>query len=94
MGAAFVASEVVTELLGIDAETLRDELRGGSTLAEVAEANGVDVASLVDALVAEATDRVDQAVEAGRIDAAEATDKLADIEERITERVNGEPSED
>ncbi|MDA0203097.1 MAG: hypothetical protein O2870_06960, partial [Actinobacteria bacterium] len=47
-------SEVVTELLGVDAETLRGELAAGSTLAEVAEANGVSTDDLVAALVDEA----------------------------------------
>lgn len=94
LGRRIVASEVITDLLGIDAQTLLSELRDGSTLAEIAEANGVDVTTLVDALVAEATERVDRAVEAGRIAEATAADKLADLEERITDRVNGERSED
>lgn len=82
--------EVVTELLGIDAETLRAELRGGATLVEVAAANGVSEEVLVDALVADAMERIDQAVADGKIDAATAAEKSADIEERITARVNGE----
>jgi len=85
--------EVVTELLGIDAETLRAELRGGATLVEVAAANGVTEEALVDALVADAMERIDQAVADGKIDAATAAERSADIEERITARVNGERPE-
>lgn len=77
----------VTELLGIDGETLRTELQGGSTLAEVAEANGVSTDELVDALVADAMEHLDAAVENGRLDQAEADERAADLEERITERV-------
>lgn len=79
--------EFVTELLGVDAETLRDELRSGATLAEVAEANGVSTDELVDALVARAMEHLDAAVEAGRIDQATADEKSAELEASITERV-------
>ncbi len=85
--------EVVTELLGIDAETLRAELQGGATLVEVAEANGVSEQELVDALVAQAMARIDQAVADGKVDAETAAEKSADLEERITARVNGERPE-
>lgn len=89
-----VASEVVTDLLGIDAPTLRTELRDGATLAELAEANGVETAALIDALVAEAEERVNFAVEAGRVDADDAAERLAEIEERVTAKVNGENPSD
>lgn len=83
-------SDAVTELLGLDAETVRDELRGGMTLAELAEANGVSTETLVDTLVAEASERLDVAVENGRIDQERADEFEANLEERVTERVNGE----
>ena len=57
--------DTAVEILGIDAETLREELRSGNSLADIAEANGVDPQTLIDALV-------------------------ADHEERVTARVNGE----
>ncbi len=84
---------VVTELLGIDAETLRTELRGGATLVEIAAANDVSEQALVDALVAQATERIDQAVVDGKLDAAAADEMKADLEARITARVNGERPE-
>lgn len=82
--------DTAVEILGIDAETLRDELRSGSSLAEIAEANGVDPQTLIDALVAEAEAMLDQAVADGRIDADRAEERRTDLEERITARVNGE----
>lgn len=77
----------ITELLGVDAETLRAELQDGSTLAEIAEANGVSSDELVDALVAQAMERIDAAVESGRIEQTVADERAAELEERITERV-------
>jgi hypothetical protein len=53
-----ISAEVIAEAIGIDVETLRGELRNGATVAEVAEANGVDPQAVVDALVADYTERV------------------------------------
>lgn len=89
---AGVASEALTDLLQIDAAELRTQLRDGATLAEIAEAQGVPVDQVVAVLVAEVTERIDNAVEDGRIDQAEADEKLADVTERIEDMVeNGRP---
>ena len=53
-----ISGEVIAEAIGIDVETLREELRSGATVAEIAEANGVDPQVVVDALVADYTERV------------------------------------
>jgi polyhydroxyalkanoate synthesis regulator phasin len=83
-----VASEALTDLLGIDGEELRTQLRAGATLAEIAAEQGVEVQAVVDELVAEVTERVDNAVENGRIDQTEADEKLAEAEAKITDMVN------
>jgi polyhydroxyalkanoate synthesis regulator phasin len=85
---AGVASEALTDLLGIDAEELRTQLHDGATLAEIAQAQNVAPQAVIDELVAEVQERVDNAVENGRIDQAEADQKLADAEARITDMVN------
>ena len=82
--------EVVAELLGIDVAELRSSLRDGQSIADLAEANGVDVQTVIDALVAEAESHLDLAVDNGRLTEDEAADKLVDVTERITDRVNGE----
>ena len=74
--------------LGITADELRTELEGGSTLADVAAAKGVDVQTVIDALVAEAKAHVDDEVASGEITQAEADTKLADATTRITDAVN------
>lgn len=88
MFAAGVGSEALTDLLGIDAEELRTQVRGGATLAEIAQAQGIEVQAVVDELVAELDERLTNAVENGRIDQAEADQKLADAEVKITDMVN------
>jgi hypothetical protein len=78
----------VLETLGIDVATLREQLQAGSSLAEIAEAQGIDIQPLIDALIAEGSERIDEAVAAGRIDEAEAATRKAELETRITELVN------
>ena len=80
--------EEAAEAIGIDVEALVDALRDGQTLAEIAEANGVEPQAVIDAMVAAAQERIDAAVEAGRLDEAEAAERTADVTERITELVN------
>lgn len=87
------AGLAVLEGLGIDQAELREGMAAGQTLAEIAESQGVSQDDLVDALIADATERVDQAVENGRIDADAAAERLAGLEEKITERVTADPAD-
>lgn len=80
--------EVLAGLLGIDVETLRSELRAGKTVAEIATEQGVDVATVIAALVDEAESHLELSVENGRLTQEEADARLADITERITDRIN------
>lgn len=82
--------EVVAGLLGMDVDEFRTAIRDGQSIADLAAANDVDVQTVIDALVAEAEDHLDLAVESGRLTDDEATDMLANITDRITARVNGE----
>ncbi|MEM1332979.1 MAG: hypothetical protein AAGG08_05920 [Actinomycetota bacterium] len=78
----------IAQLLGMEAEDLREEIRGGATLADVATDQGVAVDTVVDAIVDSKQERIAAAVENGRITQAEADEKLVDLEERVTTRVN------
>jgi hypothetical protein len=77
----------VVEALGMTPEELRDALESGQTLQQVIEANGKTVAEVVDAAVAEHSTRLAEAVAAGRLTQAEADEKLADLEERLTQAI-------
>jgi uncharacterized membrane protein YjjP (DUF1212 family) len=59
----------------------------GATLATVAEDRGVDVDAVVQARVTAELDRITQAVTDGRITQEEADERLADLQQRVTDRV-------
>jgi len=74
--------------LGMTPGELLAELRDGRTIAEVAEAQNVNVDDIVDAMVEKAQERTDRAIENGRLSQDEADERLAMFEEKVTERVN------
>jgi hypothetical protein len=82
--------EAAAEAIGIEVDALREALQGGQTIAEVAEANGVAVDDVIAAMVADAQERLAQAVTDGRITQEQADERSADLEQRITDLVNGE----
>jgi len=84
------AAEEVAATLNLTVEELADALRDGSSLADIASEQGVDVDLVIDQLVAGAQERLDTAVADGRLTADEAAERLEDIETKITEMVDGE----
>ncbi len=75
--------------LGVTAAELRTSLAAGKSLADVATAQGKSVDGLVAALVDAAKQRLDDDVSAGRLTDAQRQSILADLEQRITNLVNG-----
>lgn len=55
--------ETAAEAIGISVEDLRTQLRDGQSLAAIAEANGVNAESLVDALTADARQRITEMIQ-------------------------------
>ena len=66
--------------LGLGEEALRERLRDGETLDEVAKAEGKSADGLVTAIVAATTKRLDEAVDAGRLTKAQR-DEIASGED-------------
>ncbi|MGY1710436.1 hypothetical protein ACI8AC_13100 [Geodermatophilus sp. SYSU D00758] len=76
------------EALGMDADELHSALaEDGATLGSVAVARGVDVGDLVAALVDDVHERLAGAVEEGRLTQEQADERLADLGERVRDRV-------
>jgi hypothetical protein len=67
---------------------LHTALHEGKSLAQVAKDKGVSVDTLIAALVKAEKERIAQDVADGRLTQAEADQRLADVTERVTERVN------
>jgi hypothetical protein len=74
-------------VLNITPQQLRTELPGKS-LADVAQAHGKTAADMVNALETAAHNRIDAAVTAGRLSAADAATQKTQVDARITQLVN------
>ena len=89
-GHGFRDLDTADALLGVDEAAIRERLRDGDTLAEVAKEKGKSVDALVSAIVAATTKRIDEAVAAGRITKAQRDEIVAGIKKRTIEIVNGD----
>ncbi len=77
---------VAASTIGIDAKDLVKELRGGKTIAQVAQAHHVDPQKVTDALVTAGNKKIDELAAAGKIDAdraAKLKEKLPSLAERV-----------
>lgn len=75
--------------IGIRPSELVAALRDGATIAQVAEAHGVDPDDVVDAIVADQRDRLERAVRDGVMTRDEADRVLAELEQHVTDLVEG-----
>lgn len=88
-GRGFAKLDAAAQALGTSMEDLRGALAAGKSLAAIAQERGIDVASIVDALVAGFKAHLDREVASGIHTQAEADQKLADARTRIEAFVNG-----
>ncbi|MBN1813153.1 MAG: hypothetical protein JXA14_15060 [Anaerolineae bacterium] len=79
--------DVLAEALGMTVEELRDALADGQTIAELAEAKGVALQDIADALVTAHAERLQQAVENGRLTQEEADERIAEMEANTLEHL-------
>ena len=84
----------IAEFLGMEVDDFREALQEYDTLADLAAANGSSGSELIAFLVGQAEERLDQAVADGKIEQAEADEKLTEVTEKITEMVTSEIPED
>ncbi len=78
--------DTVAEALGLDNIEIREALRGGSTIADLAAQQGVDLGSIVDQIVADAQARADANPDSRLAQNFDAETFVA----RVTDRLNGE----
>jgi Spy/CpxP family protein refolding chaperone len=76
--------KVITDALGIDEATLKTRIEAGDSLATIA---GAKKDALITALVAFETKKIDAAVTAGKLTAAQASSLKANLKDRVTAHV-------
>jgi hypothetical protein len=81
--------DAAASYLGLTEAQLEAQLEGGKSLAQVAKDRGKSVDGLIQALVDQATKRLDAAVAAGRLTKAQEQQILVGLKQRITDFVNG-----
>jgi len=82
-------NEAVAEVLGLTTDELREAKDAGSTLAEIAAVQGVAVDEVIQTIVDDKAERIAEKVAEGDLTEAEAAERLAEIEARTADRVNG-----
>jgi urease accessory protein UreF len=76
---------LISTTIGVDSATVKSRLKAGESLAQIA---GAKKDALIAAMVAEKTKHIDAAVTAGKLTAAQATEKKANLVAHVTEEVN------
>ena len=79
---------VIASYLGLTPAQLREQLRAGKTLAQIAVAQGKSVSGLEDAIYADVQAHLDQAVANGRLTSAREQAILARLKARLDDLVN------
>jgi hypothetical protein len=80
--------DVVANALGITADEVRTALQSGQSLADLAVSKGKTAQDVIDAIVAEATTKINDKVTAGDITQAQADKLLATVTTMATDFVN------
>jgi len=76
---------LVSATIGVDSATVKSRLKAGESLAQIA---GAKKDALIAVLVAEKTKHIDAAVTAGKLTAAQAAEKKANLVAHVTEEIN------
>jgi len=80
--------DIVAELTGLAVEDVQDRREAGESIADIAESEGVDPATVTDEALAARTAILDQKVADGTIDQETADAMLERMTDRIAERID------
>ncbi|MDQ7033391.1 MAG: hypothetical protein Q9P01_00715 [Anaerolineae bacterium] len=83
-------TQIVTEATGLTRQEIREQVNEDTTLADVITANGGNVDDVVAQAVAVITERVNEAQANGDIPEDSAVQILENLEQQVTDFVNGE----
>jgi transposase-like protein len=76
--------------IGVSADQLKDALKNGKSIAQVAKEHDKSVDDVVDAIVKESTSDIDQAVKDGKLDSSKADEIKQKLPDRVKKLVNRE----
>ena len=82
-------TNVLASTLGVTADELKEARKAGSTIAEIAASNNVDVQTVIDKLVAAGKSELQQQLSDGNITQTQYDKRVAGLNERVTDLVNG-----
>jgi ribosomal protein S20 len=88
MGMPHDALEQLFSKLGTDPKAVFDELKSGKTIADIAKEKGINVTSMKNEAIAEASKGIDQAVKNGWMTAAQAATLKAKLPGQIDDLLN------
>jgi len=88
-GHGFMGNAKLLELLKVDDETFRNEVKSGKSLVTIAKEHGVSEKTLKKFITTQMTQRIDDGVKAGRISADKAAEMKKTLAERVTQMING-----
>ncbi|MGL5514332.1 MAG: hypothetical protein ACRDBM_13995, partial [Sporomusa sp.] len=88
-GHGFMGDAKLLELLKVDAETFRSELKSDKSLVTIAKEHGVSEKTLKKFMTTQMTQRIDEGVAAGRITAEQAGKMKDNMDERVSQMING-----
>ena len=88
-GAPRFATESLAKVLGLSLDELNTQLTSGKTLAQIADAQKVEIQTVKDQLVADFTAKEQAEVTSGKHTQAEVDAKIAEFKTRLDDMVNG-----
>ncbi|MFB5677970.1 hypothetical protein ACE3NQ_12260 [Paenibacillus terreus] len=92
-GGMFGDSEELADLFGLTTDELKAAIKEGSSLANIAEEQNVDVDDVIDLLVSSMTEKLNAQLEEGKLTDEQYEARKTELENRVTQMVNGEHPE-
>jgi hypothetical protein len=89
MRGGFGAFDAAASYLGLSNQQIFSRLQNGQSLADIAKAQGKSVSGLEDAIVKDASSKLQKAVDDGKLTAAQKNDILSNLRSHVSDIVNG-----
>jgi polyhydroxyalkanoate synthesis regulator phasin len=82
--------ESAADIIGLPVDEVRERIAGGESLVDIADGQGIDEATLKADLVADLTDKINQAVKNGELAQDKADMLLENLDEMVDRAINAE----